>query len=146
MTPNTITVAFTLNTTNPEAELGFEAWIDDEKFVDIAHVQNEQLVTLTIPDVDGSHELRLVLKNKTQAHTQIDEQGNIVSDATLTIKNLSFDEIVLGHMLTKLATYNHNFNGTKETIQDRFYGEIGCNGTVSLKFDTPIYLWLLENM
>jgi hypothetical protein len=146
MTPNTITVAFTLNTTKAEAELGFEAWIDDEKFVDIAHVQNEQLVTMTMPDVDGSHELRLVLKNKTQAHTQIDEQGNIVSDATLTIKNLSFDEIVLGHMLTKLATYSHNFNGTKETIQDRFYGEIGCNGTVSLKFDTPIYLWLLENM
>ena len=146
MTPNTVTVAFTLNTTNTEAELGFEAWIDDEKFVDIAHVQAEQLVTMTIPDVDGSHELRLVLKNKTQAHTQIDEQGNIVSDATLTIKNLSFDEIVLGHMLTKLATYSHNFNGTKETILDRFYGEIGCNGTVSLKFDTPIYLWLLEHM
>ena len=146
MTPNTITVAFTLNTTNPDAELGFEAWIDNTQFVDIAHVQNEQLVTMTIPDVDGSHEMRLVLKNKTQAHTQIDEQGTIVSDATLTINNLSFDEISLGYMFTELATYSHDFNGTKETTQDRFYGEIGCNGTVSLKFDTPIYLWLLEHM
>jgi len=146
MTPNTITVAFVLNTTNPEAELGFEAWIDNEKFVDIAHVQAEQPVTMTMPDVDGSHELRLVLKNKTQAHTQIDEQGTIVSDATLTIKNLSFDEISLGHMFTELATYTHDFNGTKETAQGRFYGEMGCNGTVSLKFNTPIYLWLLENM
>ena len=146
MTPNTITVAFTLNKTNPEAELGFEAWIDDEKFVDIAHVQNEQPVTMTMPDADGSHELRLVLKNKTQAHTQIDEQGTIVSDATLTINNLSFDEISLGYMFTELATYTHDFNGTKETTQERFYGEMGCNGTVSLKFNTPIYLWLLEHM
>jgi len=146
MTPNTITVAFTLNTTNPEAELGFEAWIDDEKFVDIAHVQDEQPVTMTMPDADGSHELRLVLKNKTQAHTQIDEQGTIVSDATLTINNLSFDEIELGQLVTELATYTHDFNGTKETTQERFYGEMGCNGTVSLKFNTPIYLWLLENM
>jgi len=146
MTPNTITVAFTLNTTNPEAELGFEAWIDDEKFVDIAHVQDEQPVTMTMSDADGSHELRLVLKNKTQAHTQIDEQGTIVSDATLTINNLSFDEISLGYMFTELATYTHDFNGTKETTQERFHGEMGCNGTVSLKFDTPIYLWLLENM
>ena len=146
MTLDTITFTFALNTTNPEAELGFEAWIDDEKFVDIAHVQAEQLVIMTMPDVDGSHELRLVLKNKTQAHTQIDEQGNIVSDATLTIKNLSFDEISLGYMFTEWATYTHDFNGTKETILDRFYGEMGCNGTVSLKFNTPIYLWLLENM
>jgi hypothetical protein len=146
MTPNTITVAFTLNTTNPDAELGFEAWIDNTQFVDIAHAQNEQLITMTIPDVDGSHELRLVLKNKTQAHTQIDEQGTIVSDATLTINNLSFDEISLGYMFTELATYSHDFNGTKETMQDRFYGEMGCNGTVSLKFNTPIYLWLLEHM
>jgi hypothetical protein len=146
MTPNTITIAFTLNTTAPEAELGFEAWIDHTQFVDIAHVQNKQPVTMTIPDVDGSHELKLVLKNKTKAHTQIDEQGTIVSDATLTIENLSFDEIVLGHMFTELATYSHNFNGTKETIQEQFYGVMGCNGTVSLKFDTPIYLWLLEHM
>jgi hypothetical protein len=147
MTPNTITVAFTLNTTNSEAELGFEAWIDDEKFVDIAHVQNEQLVTMTMPDVDGSHELRLVLKGKTQAHTQIDESGNIVSDAILSISNITFDEIKLGHMITDQSVYSHSLNTHFETkMEDRFYGEMGCNGTVSLKFTTPIYLWLLDNM
>jgi hypothetical protein len=69
-----------------------------------------------------------------------------VSDATLAISNLAFDEIKLGHMVTKLATYDHDFNGTKAPVQDRFYGEMGCNGTVSLGFTTPIYLWLLENM
>ena len=145
-TPTTTNLTFTLNTTNPAAELGFEVWINDTQFVDFAHVQDKQSVTVTMPDVDGDHELRLVLKGKTAEHTQIDEQGNIVSDSTLSIADLAFDEIKLGHMVTELATYAHNFNGTKEPVQEQFYGSMGCNGTVSLKFSTPIYLWLLEHM
>ena len=143
---NTVSITFDLNTTDPNAQLGFEAWVDDTKFADITHVPDPQLITINMPDIDGDHELRLVLKGKNETHTKIDEQGAIISDARLTINNIAFDEIKLGHMLTELATYSHNFNGTKEQTQDRFYGEMGCNGTVSLKFATPIYLWLLENM
>jgi hypothetical protein len=143
---NTVSITFDLNTTDPNAQLGFEAWVDDTKFADITHVPDPQLITINMPDIDGDHELRLVLKGKNETHTKIDEQGAIISDARLTINNIAFDEIKLGHMLTELATYSHNFNGTKEQTQDKFYGEMGCNGTVSLKFATPIYLWLLENM
>ena len=143
---NTVSIAFELNTTNESAELGFESWVDDTQFIDIAHVQGPQLIKIDIPDTDGNHELRLVLKGKTEKHTEIDEQGTIVSDAILTISNLAFDEIKLGYMVTKLATYSHDFNGTKQPIQDTFHGVVGCNGTVSLKFATPVYLWLLENM
>ena len=143
---NTISISFELNTSDGQAELGFEAWVDDMRFADIAHVQDKQSIKIDIPDVDGDHELRLVLKNKTETHTKIDHNGTILSDATLTISALAFDEIKLGHMVTKLATYTHNFNGTKELTQDQFYGEMGCNGTVSLGFTTPIYLWLLEHM
>ena len=42
--------------------------------------------------------------------------------------------------------YRHDYNGTTDPFDDEFYGEMGCNGTVSLKFTTPIYLWLLENL
>ena len=76
----------------------------------------------------------------------IDEAGNIISDAKLTVTNVAFDDIQLGHMLTEKATYAHDFNGTGVMGQHKFYGEMGCNGTVSLKFSTPIYLWLLEHM
>jgi hypothetical protein len=143
---NTISISFELNTSDSQAELGFEAWVDDEKFVDIAHVQSQQLIKIDIDDADGEHTLELILKNKKATDTKIDDNGTIVSDATLSISGLAFDEIKLGHMVTKLATYIHNFNGTKELTQDQFYGEMGCNGTVSLGFTTPIYLWLLENM
>ena len=143
---STVTISCILNTTDPAAELGFEAWINDRKFVDIDHVQSEQAISMEIDDEDAEHELKFILKNKTDQHTQIDENNNIVSDATLTIKDLAFDDIKLGHMVTELAVYKHNFNGTQDTTQAKFYGEMGCNGTVSLKFATPIYLWLLEHM
>ena len=143
---NTVTISCILNTTNSDAELGFEAWVDNTKFVDIGHVTEQQQIAMEIPDNDADHELIFVLKHKTDQHTQIDENNKILSDATLTVTNLVFDEIKLGHMVTKLAVYTHDFNGTGTPTQDKFYGEMGCNGTVSLKFSTPIYLWLLENM
>jgi len=146
MTP-TVTITFNLATTDATAELGFEAWIDQRKFLDVDHVKEAQPVTVELNDQDNAeHELRLVLKNKTAEHTQVDDHGNIITDARLLITDLAFDEIKLGHMLVEQAVYTHNFNGTGATIQDKFYGELGCNGTVSLKFATPMYLWLLEHM
>jgi len=142
-----VTISCILNTTDPNAAVGFEAWVNNNKFVDINHVQAQHPISIEIPDDDDSeHELRFILKNKTIEHTQVDEAGNIISDAKLSITDVAFDEIELGYVLTELATYTHDFNGTQSPTTDKFYGELGCNGTVSLKFSTPIYLWLLENM
>ena len=146
MTP-TVTITFNLATTDATAELGFEAWIDDRRFLDIDHVKDPQPVAVELDDEDEVlHELRLVLKNKTTAHTQVDEHGNIVADARLQITDMAFDEIQLRNMVSEQAVYTHDFNGTGKATVDKFYGELGCNGTVSLKFATPMYLWLLEHM
>ena len=143
---NTVAISCIIDTTNPAAALGFEAWIDNQKFFDTDHVQAQQPVVVEIADNDGDHELRFILKNKTSNHTQIDDAGNIVADANLIVTDLEFSKIKLGHIVTTQAVYTHDFNGTQQKIQDKFYGEIGCNGTVSLKFSTPVYLWLLEHM
>ena len=37
-------------------------------------------------------------------------------------------------------------NGTQESVDDDFFGTMGCNGTVRLKFSSPVYLWLLETV
>ena len=144
---STVSITFNLSTTDAMAELGFEAWIDQRKFLDLDHVKETQPVTVELDDQDDAeHELRLVLKNKTAEHTQVDEQGNIITDARLLITDVAFDEIRLGHMFFEQAVYTHDFNGTGKATEDKFYGELGCNGTVSLKFATPVYLWLLEHM
>lgn len=141
-----IKIAFTLDTTDAQSRLGFEAWIDDRKFYDTDHVSVPENIDLDISDDEAEHKLSFVLKNKTIDHTSIDEAGNILADARLQITDVSFDEIQLGHMFIEQATYEHDFNGTGQPVQEKFYGEMGCNGTVSLKFSTPIYLWLLEHM
>lgn len=143
---NTVQISCIIDTSDALVPLGFEAWIDDQKFFDTDHVQSKQQISVDIGDADGDHELRFILKNKTSDHTQVDEAGTIVSDARLIIADLSFDEIKLGHMFTEQAVYTHDSNGTGSIAHDKFYGEMGCNGTVSVKFTTPIYLWLLEHM
>jgi hypothetical protein len=99
-----------------------------------------------LSDDEGEHELRLVLKNKLSEHTQVDANNTIISDARISVSNIEFDGIALNQLVPDLAEYQHNFNGTGELSVHKFYGEPGCNGTVSLKFTTPIYLWLLEHM
>jgi hypothetical protein len=49
-------------------------------------------------------------------------------------------------LFSEKCVYTHNFNDTQPEIQDTFHGIAGCNGTISLQFNTPVYLWLLENM
>ena len=133
-------------TTNPDVPLGLEIWIDDQKLFDQAHVQENHKFSADISDNDGEHELRLVLKNKLSEHTQVDADNNIISDARISVSDIEFDSIALNQLVPDLAEYQHNFNGTGELSTHKFYGELGCNGTVSLKFTTPIYLWLLEHM
>ena len=146
MTP-TVCITFNLATTDATAKLGFEAWINERKVLDVDHVKETQSVAVELDDKDNTeHELRLVLKNKTTAHTRVDEHGNIVSDVRLQITDMAFDEIQLKNILAEQAVYTHDFNGTGKETEDKFYGELGCNGTVSLKFATPMYLWLLEHM
>ena len=142
---DTVKIACTVSTSNLLANIGLEVWLDDQQLFDRNHVNDQQL-EWSISEEDADHELRFVMKNKTTDHTQLDEHGKIIQDSRITIQNLCFDEIELGQLFIDHAEYTHNFNGTKDIVTDKFYGEMGCNGTVSLKFTTPVYLWLLENM
>jgi len=106
-----------------------------------------QAVSLDINDDDeAEHVLIFELSGKTYAHTKIDDTGAITQDVTVSIEDVSFDEIKLGHLVCEKTVYEHDFNGTAPLVQEKFYGTMGCNGTVRMKFTTPIYLWLLENM
>jgi hypothetical protein len=143
---NTFKISCVIDTTDHKSALGMEIWFDDQKIFDQDWVTESQTVSYEFSDLDAEHELRFIMKNKTVDHTKVDESGTIVKDACLTISDLAFEEIALGHTVTEKAVYIHDFNGTGDLIQDKFFGEIGCNGVVILKFTTPVYIWLLENM
>ena len=143
---NTVKISCVIGTTDNNSALGMEVWLDDQQIFNQDWVKESHTISYELSDIDAEHELRFVMKNKTADHTKVDDSGAIVKDACLTIADLAFDEIDLGHMLAEKAVYTHDFNGTGNLTQDKFFNRMGCNGTVSLKFTSPVYLWLLENM
>ena len=141
-----ITVTFDLTSSDYTSALGFEVVLDNVSLLSINHVNKPTPVSLEILDNDGEHEFKFVMKNKTPEHTVVDDNGNITKDAMLSIANIAFDDIKLGQVFVDQSVYHHSFNGSQAPVEDKFYGDMGCNGHVSLRFTTPIYLWLLENM
>jgi hypothetical protein len=142
---NTVKIKCSVGTTNMAAGLAMQVWIDSEKIFDQTVVEPTP-VEFDLVEDEAEHSLRFVMSNKMPDHTQIDNNGNITADSRLIVSDVEFDEISLGQLFFSMATYTHNSNGSGPEVLDKFYGEIGCNGTVELKFTTPVYLWLLEHI
>jgi len=143
---NSVKFSCVVTPSNTAVPLGCEIWLNDVCVFDQDHVNEPVDVAHEFSDADGEHSLRITLKNKLPEHTQIDDQGNILSDALLSVTEIAFDEIDCTKIVQNFAVYRHNLNCTAPAIEDLFFGDMGCNGTVELKFTTPVYLWLLENM
>ena len=141
-----IDISFDLTSTDYSAELGFSVTLDEKTIIDILHVDKETPVTLKIEADDGDHELKFTMKNKTMDHTTVDENGQIVKDSCLKISNFTIDSVELGHTFLEQCKYHHDFNGSQDPIEDEFYGDMGCNGTLIFLFQSPIYIWLVMNM
>ena len=142
----TVQISFDVETSDAECPLGIQVWLDDSLLLDNPHVQEKIAFAHGISDDDGEHQLRIVILGKTADHTRVDDQGNIIKDATLQISTVTIDGIDVNQLFNEKTVYTHDFNGTQPEIADSFYGVAGCNGTISFSFSTPIYLWLLENM
>ena len=142
----TVQISFDVETSDSECPLGIQIWLDDSLLLDNAHVKEKIAFAHDMSDDDGEHRLRVVISGKTADHTQIDDQGNIIKDATLQISAVTIDGIDVNQLFLDQCVYTHDFNGTQSEIKDTFHGMAGCNGTIAFEFTTPIYLWLLEHM
>ena len=143
---NTAKISLILGSTDYSIPLGAELWIDDYCVYNISHITESTPVVYELTGDASEHELKIVLKDKQPEHTKVDDAGNLTKDAVLTVSAICFDDIDCSQLMFDLSTYTHNFNGFADETVAGFFGSMGCNGTVSLKFSTPFYLWLLENM
>ena len=146
MITENISFACQVQPTNNDIALGLRVLLDQVIIFETAHVTETVQLKHEISDADGEHELIFELFGKLPGHTKISETGEIISDALLEIRNIALDDIDLDQIVQSLAVYHHDVNGTQAPADHKFFGSIGCNGTVTLKFTTPVYLWLLENM
>ena len=91
-------------------------------------------------------------KNKTQT---IVENEKIIKDQRLHIKSIEIDEIDIGSLVYD-GVYKPNYpepwasqqakagNKLPETLKN--VTQMGHNGTWTLSFASPFYMWLLENL
>ena len=108
------------------------------------HVINHTVGELE-DNIEIQRNFQITMHGKTQTHTVVDNHGNIQSDCYAIINKIIFDDIdVTDEFCQGQGTYIHNNNGNSNTINDEFYGFMGCNGTVNLTFSTPLHLWMLE--
>jgi hypothetical protein len=108
---------------------------------------NQTLISITHNFDDTvdcvEQKIQIRLAGKSNNHTSCDDNGNIISDVALIVKKFEIEHIsVVDIFCSGKQCYRHNFNGTAEEFVDEFYGYIGCNGTVTFDFYSPIYLWI----
>ena len=77
---STTSITFDLDSTDYTARLAFEVLLNDTVVFATEHVTQPTAVEINIADDEGEHELKFVLKNKTQDHTVVDEHvQNVIS-------------------------------------------------------------------
>jgi hypothetical protein len=143
---DTIKISLDVTNRSQHHNLGIELWIDQARFFDNTVSPGCHHIMHEFDAQDGEHVLRIVLKNKTADHTRLDDAGAIIEDALINIDNIMLDEINVTQLVYELGQYVHDGNGHETIAVHRFYGDMGCNGRVQLSFESPVYLWLLENM
>ena len=126
--------------------MGIEVLLDGNSMFKTEHITGPCQVKFDIDDSEVTHKLQFVMSGKTEEHTTVDDYKQITSDTLLKISNVFIDDIDITLMLNHKSIYSHDFNGSQDTTTDKFYGTMGCNGTVTFEFTTPFYQWLLENM
>lgn len=143
---NNITLTFSVSPNVAQNPLTFSARLNGHTFFEKVIDQCYYCEYTFDEDQATQHVLELELSNKTAAHTHLNESGEIIEDSLIRIRDIKFENINIEQLVHEQSTYTHDFNGTQPQHTESFYGTMGCNGIVQLKFTTPMYLWMLENM
>ena len=106
-------------------------------------------------DEGKEHVLTIKRSGKTPRQTVINAKGDILKDQLLEIKRMEIDEIDIGALIYE-GVYTPNYPEPWATQQKEAGHELkesftnvskmGHNGTWSLKFESPFYMWLLDNL
>jgi hypothetical protein len=94
--------------------------------------------------VEGPAVLKIRLENKDCTDTvENEDKTAIVKDMVLNIKSVEIDDIDLGTFIWTKTTFTGD--DSSRPILDNCV-DLGWNGTWELKFESPFYIWLLENI
>ena len=106
---------------------------------DIEYVEFDQEIT-----EGAAQRLVIQLLNKDNSDTvQNEDKTEIVKDMLLHIKSIEIDEIALGNLTREKSQYQPY--DSQFPVLDNCV-DLGWNGDWILDFESPFYIWLLENI
>lgn len=93
---------------------------------------------------EGLNALKIRLENKDWTDTiQNEDKTEILKDMVLHIRSIEVDEIFLGEVIWTKSLFTGD--EADRPVLDNCV-DLGWNGTWALEFNSPFYLWLLENL
>ena len=143
----------TLETKGPEIKIS----VNDKEFVHSTLPGAELTYFEFDAEVDeGNCNLCIELLNKTANDTVKGDSDEIVSDLLLNIDSVEIDEIELGTIKWTHSDYqpiyptdyvqNQQKHGNDLSKSIKECVNLGWNGRWNLPFQSPFYIWLLENI
>ena len=132
--------------TAPAPDMQVAIFVDNTQLLASTCETESRRVFFDIDDQDfGNHNIRVIMSGKEPRHTTIDETGNILTDVMIKVESIRIDDIDCTDIFCSgLECYRHDANGTQAEFVDEFYGLLGCNGTATFEFTTPVHLWFLK--
>lgn len=91
--------------------------------------------------IEGDHVIEVILNNKDGRRDTIIQDGKIIKDMLLTVDSILLDDIDLGYLINTKCRYD-----TDEGVVHEGMSSLGWNGSWKLRFTSPVYMWLLENL
>jgi hypothetical protein len=126
----------------------FSVWLDDHVVIqsEIAS-ESEQIVNFERSISEGPHSLKIRLENKTNSDTVV-ENNKVIKDMLLNIDDITIDDISLGNLRWSAEYMLDNPQEYQGKTIDHLDGcvNLGWNGTYTLNFTSPFYIWLLEKL
>ena len=74
----------------------------------------EHVISFSKELIEGDHTLQIRLLDKQNYHTPVDNDGNILRDQLLNIKQIEIDEIELDYLFYTLGKYHKQMNENTE--------------------------------
>lgn len=139
-----VKISFEIKTNTPDKPVTLDIFLNDNNISSLRTNKDTHHFEYSIPDIDSYRwGLKFVMSGKSDEHMQGDD---FTKHTVVSIENLQFENISVDKIIPNISTYTHNTNGYTGETEETFHGVIGHNGSVMIYFETPIYLWLVENL
>tara|TARA_B100001057_G_C22555556_1_gene835154 strand:+ start:303 stop:785 length:483 start_codon:yes stop_codon:yes gene_type:complete len=136
-----------------EIVVGGESVFNDEI---TSNEKNPTVIEFKKPCIEGQkYELVIKRSGKGKNQTRLDANGKIEKDQLLHIKQIEIDEIDIGALVYE-GVYTPQYPQPWHSQQieaghppEKTFKNVtamGHNGTWTLAFESPFYMWLLENL